>query len=60
MELCSKYRSDGWYEQLGGDAGPLADAIDRIVYDAYIINIESLDPTKDMFQCVRYMDWLSP
>ncbi len=47
--FCSQYRSDGWYEQLGGDAGPLADAIlDRIVHDAYKINIESLDPTKDV------------
>jgi len=47
--LCSQYRSDGWYEQLGGDAGPLADAIlDRIVHDAYKINIESIDPTKDV------------
>ncbi|MDD4406397.1 MAG: IS21-like element helper ATPase IstB [Parabacteroides sp.] len=47
--LCSQYRSDGWYEQLGGDAGPLADAIlDRIVHDAYRINIESIDPTKDI------------
>lgn len=47
--FCSQYRSDGWYEQLGGDASPLADAIlDRIVHDAYKINIESIDPTKDI------------
>lgn len=47
--FCSQYRPDGWYEQLGGDASPLADAIlDRIVHDAYKINIESVDPTKDM------------
>jgi DNA replication protein DnaC len=47
--FCSQYRSDGWYEQLGGDASPLADAIlDRIVHDAYKINIESVDPTKDV------------
>lgn len=36
-------------EQLGGNSSPLADAIlDRIVHDAYIINIESADPTKDI------------
>ena len=46
--FCSQYRPDGWYEQLRGDASPLADAIlDRIVHDAYRINIESIDPTHD-------------
>ena len=40
---------EGWYEQLGGDDSPLADAIlDRIVHDAYKINIESIDPSKDL------------
>lgn len=47
--FCSQYRYEGWYEQLGGDASPLADAIlDRIVHDAYIINIESINPEKDI------------
>lgn len=47
--FCSQYRIEGWYEQLGGADGPLADAIlDRIVHDAYKINIESIDPTKDI------------
>lgn len=47
--FCSQYRVDGWYEQLGGSNGTLADAIlDRIVHDAYKINIESIDPTKDI------------
>jgi DNA replication protein DnaC len=47
--FCSQYQSDGWYEQLGGGASPLADAIlDRIVHDAYKINIESVDPSKDI------------
>lgn len=47
--FCSQYRQEGWYEQLGGDASPLADAIlDRIMHDAYKINIESLDPSKDV------------
>ena len=47
--FCSQYRHDGWYEQLGGSESPLADAIlDRIVHDAYRINIESIDPTKDI------------
>ena len=46
--FCSQYRAEGWYEQLGGNDGPLADAIlDRIVHDAYKINIESIDPAKD-------------
>ena len=47
--FCSQYQNDGWYEQLGGEASPLSDAIlDRIVHDAYRINIESIDPTKDI------------
>ena len=44
--FCSQFREEGWYERLGGDDNPLADAImDRIVYDAYKINIESIDPS---------------
>lgn len=47
--FCSQFRQDGWYERLGGDDNPLADAIlDRIVHDAYKINIEYIDPSKDM------------
>lgn len=47
--FCSQYQQNGWYEQLGGDVSPLADAIlDRIVHDAYKINIESIDPTRDI------------
>lgn len=47
--FCSQYRADGWYEQLGGNDGPLADAIlDRIVHDSYKINIESMDPSRDI------------
>ena len=47
--FCSQFREEGWYERLGGDDNPLADAImDRIVYDAYKINIESIDPKRDI------------
>ena len=47
--FCSQYTKDGWYEQLGGDASPLADAIlDRIVHDGYIIDIVPVDPSKDL------------
>ena len=47
--FCSQFRQEGWYERLGGDDNPLADAIlDRIVHDAYKINIESIDPSKDI------------
>jgi len=46
--FCSQFLDKGWYERLGGDDNPLAEAIlDRIVYDAYKINIESIDPSKD-------------
>jgi DNA replication protein DnaC len=47
--FCSQYEQAGWYDQLGGDDSPLADAIlDRIVHDAYKINITSSDPFRDI------------
>ena len=47
--FCSQFREEGWYERLGGDDNPLADAImDRIAYNSYKINIESTDPSKDI------------
>ena len=47
--FCSQFRIEGWYEQLGGTSSPLSDAImDRIVHSSYQINIEPLDPTKDI------------
>lgn len=47
--FCSQYIVEGWYEQLGGDDSPLAEAIyDRIVHDGYRINIQSEDPSKDI------------
>lgn len=47
--FCSQFRQEGWYEQLGGNSSTVADAIlDRIVHDAYKINIESIDPSKDI------------
>ena len=42
--FCSQYDSGGWYDQLGGDDSPLAEAIlDRIKHDAYKINIIPTD-----------------
>ena len=47
--FCAQYKPEGWYEQLGGSDEPLADAIlDRIVHDSYVINIEPIDPSKDI------------
>ena len=43
--FCSQYEPGGWYDQLGGDDSPLAEAIlDRIKHDAYRINIIPVDP----------------
>ena len=53
--FCSQFREEGWYERLGGDDNPLADAImDRIAYDSYKIDIESVDPSKDESMRKRY------
>ena len=39
------YHESGWYDQLGGDDSPLAEAIlDRIKHDAYKIHILPADP----------------
>jgi hypothetical protein len=38
-----------WYQQICGGESTLADAImDRISYDSYKIDIESIDPSKDL------------
>jgi DNA replication protein DnaC len=47
--FCSQFRQEGWYDQLGGENSTVADAIlDRIVHDSYKINIENVDPSKDI------------
>ena len=47
--FCSQYKFEEWYDQLGGDASPLADAIiDRIAHDSYRINITSIDAEHDI------------
>ena len=47
--FCSQDRIEGCYEQLGGNVSPLADAIlDHVVHDGYRINIENIDPSKDI------------
>lgn len=47
--FCSQFREAEWYERLCENATFLADAImDRILYDAYKINIESIEPKKDI------------
>ena len=46
--FCSQYEFEEWYDQLGGDASPLADAIiDRIAHDSSRINITSVDAEYD-------------
>ena len=46
--FCSQYKFEEWYDQLGGDASPLADAIiDRIAHDSYRIIITSIDAEHD-------------
>lgn len=50
---------NGWYDQLGGDDSPLAEAIlDRIKHDAYKINIIPTDPTN--YRSMREVYGLDP
>ncbi len=47
--FCSQFRENEWYQQICSGESTLADAImDRISYDSYKINIESIDPSKDL------------
>ena len=49
----------GWYDQLGGDDSPLAEAIlDRIKHDAYKINIIPTDPAN--YRSMREVYGLDP
>lgn len=52
--FCSQYDCNGWYDQQGGDDGPLAKAIlDRIKHDAYRISI--IPTTRRITDpCVKY------
>ena len=46
--FCSQYIFEEWYDQLGGEASPLADTIiDLIAHDSYQINITSIDAEHD-------------
>lgn len=57
--FCSQYDSSGWYEQLGGDDSPLAEAIlDRIKHNAYKINIVPTDPAN--YRSMREVYGLDP
>ncbi|MGB4610608.1 MAG: ATP-binding protein [Saccharofermentanales bacterium] len=57
--FCSQYDPSGWYDQLGGDNSPLAEAIlDRIKYDSYKINIVPMDPTN--YRSMREVCGLDP
>ena len=57
--FCSQYDPSGWYDQLGGDDSPLAEAIlDRIKHDAYKINIIPTDPTH--YKSMREVYGLDP
>ena len=47
--FCSQYRESECYQQICGGECTLADAImDRISYDSYKIDIESIEPSKDV------------
>ena len=57
--FCSQYDPSGWYDQLGGDDSPLAEAIlDRIMHDAYKINIVPTDPSN--YRSMREVYGLDP
>ena len=57
--FCSQYEPSGWYDQLGGDDSPLAEAIlDRIKHDAYKINIVPTNPAN--YRSMREVYGLDP
>ena len=53
--FCSQFRESEWYQQICNGESTLADAImDRISYDSYKINIESINPSKDLSTREKY------
>lgn len=57
--FCSQYEQNGWYDQLGGDDSPLAEAIlDRIEHDAYKIDIKPEDQAN--YRSMREVYGLDP
>ena len=57
--FCSQYDPSGWYEQLGGDDSPLAEAIHgRIIHDACKINIVPTDSS--IYRSMREVYGLDP
>lgn len=57
--FCSHYDCNGWFDQLGGDDSPLAEAIlDRIKHDAYKINIIPTAPAN--YRSMREVYGLDP
>lgn len=47
--FCSQFHESEWYQQICSGESTLTDAImNRISYDSYKIDIESIDPTKDL------------
>ena len=47
--FCSQFLESEWYNRICTTDSPMADAImDRISYDSYKINIESIDPKRDL------------
>ena len=57
--FCFQYDCNGWFDQLGGDDSPLAEAIlDRIKHDAYKINIIPTDPAN--YRSMREVYGLDP
>ena len=55
--FCSQYVFEEWYDQLGGEASPLANAIiDQISHNSYQINITIIDAEHD--KSMREVVWL--
>lgn len=47
--FCSQFHESEWYQPICGGESTLADAImNRISYDSYKIDIESINPTKNL------------
>ena len=47
--FCSQFLETEWYNRICANDSPMADAImERISYDSYKINIESIDPKRDL------------
>ena len=53
--LCSQYEFEEWYDQLGGDASPLANESSTVSLMTAIVSTSQVLMLSMIYPCMRYM-----